>query len=61
MTPSITEKINVAKKILFIDIKDCLENVFIFPEGFIKDNLETNKLNDVAIITAMKANKYNPR
>ena len=58
-SPSI--KINVTKKILFIDIKDCLENVFIFPEGFIKDNLETNKLNDVAIITAMKANKYNPR
>ena len=61
MTPSITEKINVTKKILFIDIKDCLENVFIFPEGFIKDNLETNKLNDAAIITAIKANKYNPR
>ena len=46
---------------LFIDMNDSFESVFILLGAPIRESLEINKLNEVKIITDIKANKYKPR
>ena len=43
VTPSITENINDAKKMLFNDIKDSFEKRFILSADLITENLKINK------------------
>ena len=43
MTPSIIANIKVPNKILFIEMNDSFDKVFILLEGLIIENLEINK------------------
>tara|TARA_B100000524_G_C23406926_1_gene282742 strand:+ start:295 stop:459 length:165 start_codon:yes stop_codon:yes gene_type:complete len=45
---------------LFIDMKDSFDNVFIFLGVLIRENLETNRLNDIKIMADINASKYKP-
>ena len=57
VTPSITENINDAKKMLFNDIKDSFEKRFILSADLITENLKINKNIDINTIIEMNANK----
>ena len=41
-------------------MNDSFDKVFIFLGVLIRENLETNRLNDIKIMADMNANKYKP-
>ena len=45
---------------LFMDIKDSLDNVFILLWFLVRENLEINRLNDIKIMADINASKYKP-
>ena len=45
---------------LFIDMNDSFDKVFIFLGVLIRENLETNRLNDIKIMADINASKYKP-